>query len=107
MSYVCEGMVFTGDTLFIRTDFQQGSNEKMFASIKRILALPDETIIYPGHDYNGQLLSTVKEERALNPKINDKVEFEEFKKMMEAMKLAPPKKLHVSLPANMNCGKIN
>lgn len=112
MSFYCEGMVFTGDTLFIRdvgrTDFQQGSNEKMFESItQKIYSLPDETLVYPGHDYNGRLNSTVAEEKRLNPKVSQNISFEKFKMEMDAMKLGPPKKLHISLPANLNCGKTN
>jgi sulfur dioxygenase len=106
MSFYCDGRVFTGDVLFVRdvgrTDFQEGSNEKMWASIQKILALPDSTLIFPAHDYKGHLHSTVAEEKELNPKIRHG--YEEFKIQMEAMKLPPPKRLHISVPANMRVG---
>lgn len=106
LSFYCEGMVFTGDTLFVRdvgrTDFQQGSSEKMFHSIRdRIFQLPPETFVYPGHDYNGHLKSTVEEEMKFNPKVGIAIGFEDFKQKMAAMKLGPPKRLHVSVPANL------
>lgn len=109
MSYYSEGMVFTGDTLFVRdvgrTDFQQGSNKKMFDSIRgKIFQLPKDTLVYPGHDYRGCMVSTVEEEERLNPKVGLAYSFEHFKNQMEAMKLGPPKKLHIAVPANLKCG---
>lgn len=108
MCFYVDGMVFTGDTLFVRdvgrTDFQEGSTEKMFRSItEKIFSLPPETLIYPGHDYRGHHVSTVAEEKTLNPKVKDG--FEAFKARMEAMKLGPPKRLHVAVPANLRCGE--
>jgi sulfur dioxygenase len=110
LSYYCAGMVFTGDTLLIRdvgrTDFQQGSNEKMFHSIThKLFSLPPETLVYPGHDYNGHEVSTIGEEMAFNGKAGGRATFSQFKERMEAMKLAPPKRLHVSVPANLLGGK--
>ena len=109
MSFYSEGMVFTGDTLFVRdvgrTDFQQGSNEKMWESIRgKLFELPADTKVYPGHDYRGHLVSTVQEEKELNPKVGMKHTFEHFKGEMEAMKLGPPKRLHIAVPANLKCG---
>lgn len=109
MSYYSEGMVFTGDTLFVRdvgrTDFQQGSNEKMFDSIRsKLFRLPKDTLVYPGHDYHGRMVSTIQEEQLLNPKVGTNHTFEHFKTEMEAMKLGPPKRLHVAVPANLKCG---
>jgi len=110
LSFHSEGMVFTGDTLFVRdvgrTDFQQGSNERMFHSIReKIFALPPETLIYPGHDYRGHHVSSVREEREHNPKVGDRNSFEDFKGKMDAMKLGPPKRLHIAVPANLRGGK--
>jgi sulfur dioxygenase len=110
MSYYSEGMVFTGDTLFVRdvgrTDFQQGSNEKMFESIRgKLFHLPKETLVYPGHDYHGRMVSTIQEEERLNPKVGSDQTFEHFKEKMDAMKLGPPKRLHVAVPANLKCGE--
>jgi sulfur dioxygenase len=108
MSFYVDGKVFTGDTLFVRdvgrTDFQQGSNEKMYESItKKIFTLPDETLIYPGHDYNGYTVSTVGEEKALNPKLQGG--FADFKARMDAMNLGDPKRLHIAVPANLRGGE--
>lgn len=109
MSFYTEGMVFTGDTLFVRdvgrTDFQQGSNQKMFDSIRgKLFGLPKDTLVYPGHDYRGQTVSTIAEEERLNPKVGAARSFEHFKSEMDAMKLGPPKRLHIAVPANLKCG---
>jgi hypothetical protein len=61
--------------------------------------------VYPGHDYNGHEVSTIGEEIAFNGKAGGKATFSQFKEKMEAMKLAPPKRLHVSVPANLLGGK--
>ena len=109
LSFYSEGMVFTGDTLFVRdvgrTDFQHGSNEKMFRSIReKLFRLPAETLVYPGHDYRGHQVSTIAEERRFNPKVGERNGYEEFRREMEAMKLGPPKRLHVAVPANLRGG---
>lgn len=109
LSFYSEGMVFTGDTLFVRdvgrTDFQQGSNEKMFDSIRnKIFSLPPDTFVYPGHDYRGHHVSTVREEQELNPKVRLRNSFADFKQQMDAMKLGPPKKLDIAVPANLRGG---
>lgn len=109
LSFYSEGMVFTGDTLFVRdvgrTDFQQGSNEKMYASLQRLLSLPDDTLVYPGHDYRGQTVSTVKEEKLFNSKFGGGASFREFKERMLDMKLGPPKRIQAAVPANLRCGR--
>lgn len=102
-------MVFTGDSLMIRgtgrTDFQQGSSEKLYHSVhKKIFSLPDETILYPGHDYRGQTKSTVGLEKKFNPRLNELTAIEEFKKTMSELKLANPKKIMEAVPANLLCG---
>lgn len=110
LSFVCDNMVFTGDTLFVRdvgrTDFQQGSNEKMYHSISRkLFSLPDDFLVFPGHDYNGRLHSTIGEEKAYNIKLGGGKSQQEFSELMAQMKLAPPKRLAISVPANLQCGK--
>jgi len=102
-------MVFTGDTLFIRgtgrTDFQNGSAEKLFNSLhEKLLSLADETIVYPGHDYRGNTTSTIGEERVNNPRllIENKDDFIEF---MNNLNLPDPKYMDVAVPANLQCGK--
>jgi len=111
MSYVCDGRVFTGDVLFIRdagrTDFQEGSPEKMFDSVTRkLFALPDSTAVYPAHDYKGLTSSTIAEEKAHNSKFGGGRTLAQFKEEMAAMKLGQPKKIHIAVPANMECGGL-
>lgn len=110
MSYYCNGMVFTGDSLMIRsagrTDFQQGSAEKLFDSIRtKIFSLPDETLLYPGHDYKGHTHSSIEMEKKFNPRIGlDKSKID-FVKIMNDLKLDYPKKMDIAVPANMACGQ--
>lgn len=109
LSYVFEGMVFTGDALLIggtgRTDFQGGSSEKLYHSVReKLFLLPDETIVYPAHDYKGQTSSTIGQEKKNNPRIGLDKTKEAFFKIMETLKLAQPKKIHEALPANKTCG---
>jgi glyoxylase-like metal-dependent hydrolase (beta-lactamase superfamily II) len=110
LSFYCEGAVYTGDTLFIRdvgrTDFQEGSNAQMYESVtKALFSLPGETIVYPAHDYKGRFSSTIAEEKELNLKIGNGRSLAQFESEMQAMKLAPPKKINVALPVNLNCGR--
>lgn len=111
MSYYAAGRVFTGDVLFIRdagrTDFQQGSPEKMYDSITRkLFSLPAETQVFPGHDYKGQTSSTIAEEKAFNAKVGGGKTLAQFQELMAAMKLGQPKKIHIAVPANMECGGV-
>lgn len=111
MSFVCENMAFTGDALLIsgtgRTDFQQGSSEKLYESItKKLFTLSDETILYPGHDYRGMSSSTIGIEKKLNPRIGNNKSKAEFVKIMSELKLAHPKKIHEAVPANLLCGEV-
>lgn len=108
-SYHGDGRVFTGDVLFIRdagrTDFQEGSPESMWDSVTRkLFSLPDSTLVFPGHDYKGNTSSTIAEEKAHNPKFGGGRTLAEFKELMAAMKLGQPKKIHIAVPANMQCG---
>jgi sulfur dioxygenase len=105
-------MVFTGDALFVRgcgrTDFQQGSAKTLYQSVhEQIFSLADSTLIYPGHDYKGNTVSTVKEERAFNPRLNTTIDEAGFVAIMKGLNLSYPKKIKESLPANMACGKTN
>jgi sulfur dioxygenase len=102
-------LAFTGDALLIRgcgrTDFQQGSAATLYQSVhNQIFTLPDDTMIYPGHDYNGNTSSTVKEEKAHNPRIKMSVSISQFMETMDNLDLAPPKRIRESLPANLKCG---
>lgn len=110
MSFYFSGRVFTGDSLMIRgcgrTDFQQGSSSNLYDSIStKIFALPDSTILCPGHDYRGFLSSTVGDEKQYNPRLNQNTKKESFIKTMSELKLADPKKIHEALPANLACGR--
>ncbi len=90
MSYVVGDKVFTGDALLIRScgrcDFQGGSAEKLFDSISRLFTLPDETYVYPAHDYGGRTVSSIWEEKAFNEMI-DGVDKAEFVRRVNAMEL--------------------
>lgn len=112
LTYLFEDMAFTGDALMIRgcgrTDFQQGSSETLYQSIhQKIFSLPDETKIYPAHDYKGQTISTVGLEKKFNPRLGLKKTKNDFVKIMAELKLSHPKKMHEAVPANMACGQIN
>jgi len=100
--------VFTGDTLLIRgtgrTDFQNGCARAQYESIfHRLLRLPDETLVFPAHDYKGDSVSTIAEERAHNPRLRVK-SAEEYEALMAGLKLASPKMMDVAVPANMRQG---
>jgi glyoxylase-like metal-dependent hydrolase (beta-lactamase superfamily II)/rhodanese-related sulfurtransferase len=102
---------FTGDALFIRgtgrTDFQQGSAETLFRSIHdKIFTLPDDTIIWPAHDYRGMTFTTVGEEKRYNPRVGDGKTQEEFVAIMDALNLPAPRKLEIAVPANLHVGVV-
>lgn len=108
-SYHIDDMVFTGDTLLIRktgrTDFQQGSPEKLYHSIReKLYTLSDDTRVYPGHDYTGQMMSTISEEKRYNTRIKADTTLAEVTTTLEALKLDYPKYIDVALPANMRLG---
>jgi len=102
-----QGWAFTGDALLIRgcgrTDFQGGSAATLYESVwGRILRLPDNTVLYPAHDYNGQTETTVEEEKKYNPRLTKSKD--EFIEIMNNLNLPYPKKIDESLPANFVCG---
>jgi glyoxylase-like metal-dependent hydrolase (beta-lactamase superfamily II) len=103
--------VFTGDSLFIggngRTDLQDGSPDKLFDSVRRkLFALPDDTLVYPGHDYNGRVSSTIDEEKQWNERLNLSISKATFIEMMNARKVPPPAKMSIAIPANMRAGRL-
>jgi sulfur dioxygenase len=109
-SYVAEGCVFTGDALMVRgcgrTDFQEGDPATLFDSVwTQILSLPDETVVYPGHDYKGRTASTVAEEKAHNPRLGGGKTVEQFTAIMNGLGLAYPARIHLALPGNKRLGK--
>jgi sulfur dioxygenase len=112
LSFYCEDMVFTGDSLMIRgtgrTDFQNGSASELYESIyNKIFSLPDSTIVFPAHDYKGRLSSTVDLEKKFNPRVRNGNSKEEFIKIMTELKLDEPKKIREAVPANLACGSTS
>ena len=107
-SFLCGNRVFTGDTLLIRgtgrTDFQNGNPRAQYNSLfGRLLKLPDETLVYPAHDYKGDTVSTILEERAYNPRLQVK-SAEEYVDLMSNLNLTNPKMMDVAVPANTRQG---
>ncbi|HEY1553104.1 MAG TPA: rhodanese-like domain-containing protein, partial [Kofleriaceae bacterium] len=102
--------VFTGDALLVRgagrTDFQQGDAHQLFRSIRdQLFTLPDDCIVYPGHDYEGRTSSTIGEERRFNARIGGGAREEDFVGYMTNLGLPHPKQLAVAVPANLRAGK--
>ncbi len=107
-SFVMTDRVFTGDTLLIRgtgrTDFQNGDARAAYHSLfGKLLALPDATLVYPAHDYNGNTVSTIGEERAHNPRLRVS-SAEEYAVLMDHLHLPDPKMMDVAVPANLAIG---
>ena len=105
------GRVFTGDALLIdgcgRTDFQNGDAATLYRSVHdKIFALPDETLVYPGHDYQHRHVSSVGQERERNPRLGGGRTVDEFIAIMAGLNLPRPKKMDVAVPANRECGEI-
>ncbi len=113
VTYSCReaGMAFTGDALLIRgcgrTDFQDGDAATLFGSVRgKIFSLPDETLLYPAHDYKGRMVTTVSEEKRFNPRLGlDKSETD-CVTIMQELHLAYPKKMDVAVPANLKSGLV-
>ena len=109
ISYLSAGSLFTGDVLLIRgsgrTDFQSGDAGLSHDSItQKIFTLPDETLIYPAHDYNGFTCSTVAEERLFNPRLGGDRTRDDYIQIMESMKLDKPSQMDEAVPSNLACG---
>ena len=107
-SFVMPDRVFTGDTLLIRgtgrTDFQNGNARQQYESIfNRLLKLPDATLVFPAHDYKGDTVSTIGEEKTYNPRLQVKSP-QEYVELMNGLKLSNPKMMDVAVPANMKVG---
>jgi len=107
-SFLMRDRVFTGDTLLIRgtgrTDFQNGDPRAQYDSIfNKLLRLPDETMIFPAHDYKGETVSTIGEEKAFNPRLQVK-SVDEYVTLMNNLNLPNPKMMDVAVPANMKVG---
>ena len=107
-SFLMDDRVFTGDTLLIRgtgrTDFQNGDPYEQYHSLfERLLKLPDQTLVYPGHDYKGDTVSTIDEERAHNPRLQV-ASADEYADIMNNLKLANPAMMDVAVPENLRSG---
>lgn len=111
VSFAMADRVFTGDALFIggcgRTDFQQGDPGKLYDSIhQKLFSLPPDTLVYPGHDYAGNTVSTIRQEMSKNPRLGGGKSREEFIALMNALDLPYPKYIDQALPANQACGRV-
>src|SRR5512146_1957022 len=107
-SFLMGDRVFTGDTLLIRgtgrTDFQNGSARAQYDSIfNRLLKLPEETLVFPAHDYKGDTVSTIGEEKRYNPRLQVR-SVDDYVELMNNLKLPSPKMMDVAVPSNMRIG---
>ncbi|HLT29180.1 MAG TPA: MBL fold metallo-hydrolase [Myxococcaceae bacterium] len=110
LSYLVGDRVFTGDALLVRgtgrTDFQNGDPSQLYDSITHVLfALPDDTRVYPAHDYRGRTMSTIGEERRHNPRLAGK-DRAAFIELMNGLELGMPKRIDVAVPANRSLGMV-
>ncbi len=104
-----QSMAFTGDCLLVRgcgrTDFQGGDAHALYRSIhEQIFSLPDACLLYPGHDYRGNTVTSVAEERAFNPRLGGRLSESDFVGYMDNLGLPHPKQIDVAVPANRKCG---
>jgi sulfur dioxygenase len=109
-SFIMPDRVFTGDTLLIRgtgrTDFQNGDPRAQYESIfNRLLRLPDETMVFPAHDYKGDTVSSIGEEKRYNPRLQVN-SVDEYVALMNNLNLSNPKMMDVAVPANMRQGLV-
>lgn len=110
-SFLMQDRVFTGDTLLIRstgrTDFQNGDPAAQYDSLfGKLLRLPENTLVYPAHDYNGMTVSTIGEEIRHNPRLQAK-DKQAYIDMMNALELDDPRLMDIAVPANRACGVRN
>lgn len=109
LSYLCEGMAFTGDALLIdgcgRVDFQGGDAGQLYDSIiNKLFTLPDDTVVYPGHDYHGRKSTTIGEQKQNN--LRTKLERNAFIRFMNERDLPMPGRIQEAVPANLACGHV-
>ena len=107
-SFLMEDRVFTGDALLIkgtgRTDFQNGNPKDSYNSLfGKLLKLPDETLVYPAHDYKGETVSTIIEEKKFNPRLQVS-SIDEYVEIMNNLNLPDPKMMDIAVPSNLNLG---
>ena len=107
-SFLMKNYLFSGDTLLIngtgRTDFQNGNSKDAYDSLfNKLLKLPDDTIVYPGHDYNGKFSSTIKNEKRYNPRLQVN-SVSEYVDIMSNLKLSKPKLIEINVSRNIKLG---
>ena len=110
VSYYTCGMLFTGDTLFIggtgRTDFQDGDPGTLYDSVtKKLFQYPEDTKVFPAHDYSGAMLSTIGEEKKWNPNVGKSIDKDKFVAAEKVKNRPYPKKIDLAVPANLKCGQ--
>jgi glyoxylase-like metal-dependent hydrolase (beta-lactamase superfamily II) len=108
-AYRLDDRVFTGDALLIegcgRTDFQNGDTDTLYRSVtEKLFNLPDDYLVYPGHDYQQRRVSTIAQEKDRNPRLGNRKTLEEFREIMSNLKLAYPKFIDYAVPGNRQCG---
>ena len=108
-AYLLGDRVFTGDALLIdgcgRTDFQNGDADALYKSVtEKLFVLPDEHLVYPGHDYQDRRVSSVAQERKRNPRLGGERTLEEFRHIMAGLNLPYPKFIDYAVPGNLQCG---
>ena len=109
-SFLIDNYLFSGDTLLIngtgRTDFQNGSTKDAYNSIfNKLLKLPDETLLYPGHDYKGEKVSTIGKEKKFNPRLQVS-SADEYAEIMKNLNLKKPDKIDFNIASNLKLGLI-
>jgi glyoxylase-like metal-dependent hydrolase (beta-lactamase superfamily II) len=111
--YLVEGdgatQLFSGDCLLIdgcgRTDFQSGSSEALYRSVRdKLFVLPNETLVYPAHDYQGRFVTSIGQEKKRNPRLALTKSLDDFVALMKELKLPYPKKMEFAVPGNQMCG---
>ena len=108
-AYILHDKVFTGDALLIegcgRTDFQQGDSDALYRSVRdKLFSLPDDTLVYPAHDYKDRHVSTIAQEKKRNPRLGQDRTLEEFRQIMANLNLPYPKFIDYAVPGNKQCG---
>ena len=108
-SYLMGDRIFTGDSLLIegcgRTDFQNGDADALYKSVReKLFSLPDEFLVYPGHDYKDRRVSSIAQEKKRNPRLGEEYTLSQFKDMMANLNLPYPKFIDYAVPGNKLCG---
>ena len=109
LAFLAGERVFTGDALLIdgcgRTDFQNGNAQDLFHSVReKLFTLPDDTLVYPGHDYHERRVSNIAQEKTRNPRLGGDKSLAEFIEIMANLNLAYPKFIDYAVPSNRACG---